>query len=200
MNKYNIILADCPWDYFNPKQYKPSMGGVPYSTLSIDELKSIPVQEIADKNCTLFFWATFPKLPEAFEIIKSWGFEFVTNAFTWLKTYKNGNLVMGLGHYTRGNAELCLLAKRGNVRRLDTATNVSQVIVAPRTKHSQKPAEVKGRIVELLGDLPRIELFARERTPGWDSLGNELDGLNIHQSIYLINVCNHIKLNGKEGQ
>lgn len=176
------------------------MGGVPYSTLSIDELKSIPVQEIADKNCTLFFWATFPKLPEAFEIIKSWGFEFVTNAFTWLKTYKNGNLVMGLGHYTRGNAELCLLAKRGNVRRLDTATNVSQVIVAPRTKHSQKPAEVKGRIVELLGDLPRIELFARERTPGWDSLGNELDGLNIHQSIYLINVCNHIKLNGKEGQ
>ncbi len=195
MNKYPIIYADCPWDYVNHKGYNPSMGGVPYPTITTDELKNIPVWELADKDCVLLFWATFPKLPEALEVIKAWKFEYITNAFTWVKQYQNGNTVMGLGHYTRGNAELCLLAKRGRPRRLESATNISQIVMAPRRKHSAKPPEVRDRIVKLFGDVPRIELFARERTPGWDSLGNELDGLDIRKSIYMVNVCNHIKLN-----
>ena len=194
MSKYKIILTDVPWDYYNPKLYKPSMGGVPYPTLSLYELKSLPVQQIADKDCALFFWATHPKLPEAFEIIEAWGFKYVTSAFVWFKTYKNGRPVLGLGHYTRGNTEFCLLAKRGCIRRLETATAVSQVIVAPRKKHSAKPPEVQDRIVQLMGDLPRIELFARERTPGWDSLGLDLDGIDIRKSMYMINVCNLITL------
>lgn len=194
MNKYKIILADCPWDYFNPKSYRPSMGGVPYPTLSINELKAIPVQEIAEKDCALFFWATFPKLPEVFEIITSWGFEFVTNAFTWVKTYKNGNMALGLGHYTRGNAEICLLAKRGKIRRLEAATNISQIIISPRERHSAKPPEVRDKIVQLMGDLSRIELFARERAPGWHSLGLDLDGMDIRKSLHMINVCQSMKL------
>lgn len=170
------------------------MGSVKYSTLGIDALKAIPVEEISQKDCVLFFWATFPKLPAAFDIIKSWGFDYVTNAFTWIKTYKNGNLVLGLGHYTRGNAEICLLGKKGKIRRLDTATAISQIITAPRTKHSAKPPIVREKIVELFGDIPRVELFARERTDGWDSLGNDLDGLDINRSIHLINVCQNINI------
>ncbi|GAG28560.1 unnamed protein product, partial [marine sediment metagenome] len=120
MNKYQIILADCPWDY----RHKPPQGAVPYPTLSLDELKKIPVHEIADKNCALFFWATPPLLRQALEVIEAWGFEYVTKAFTWVKTYRNGNIVSGLGYYTRGNDEACLLAKRGRIHRLKTATNI----------------------------------------------------------------------------
>ena len=186
--KYKIILADCPWPYRN----RPPKGAVPYPTLSLEELKSLPVNQIADKNCALFFWATPPLIRQALDVIEAWGFEYVTKAFTWVKTYHNGNIVLGLGYYTRGNDEPCLPAKKGRIRRLETATDISQVIFAPIRRHSAKPPEVREKIVQLMGDLPRIELFARERTPGWHSLGLDLDGMDIRKSLYMINVCNQI--------
>ncbi len=202
MNRYRIIYADCSWDYHEDRCYKtysPTMGRITYPTMTSKELKALPVYKIAEKDCALFLWATFPKLANALKVIEAWGFRYVTNAFTWVKTYKNGNIALGLGHYTRGNAELCLLAKKGRPKRLETATNISQIVIAPRSTHSAKPPEVRDRIVKLMGDVPRIELFARERVPGWDSLGYDVDGLDIRRSLYMVNVSNLIRLNSDKG-
>ena len=188
MNKYKIIYADPPWLYQRP------MKKFPYPMMDIESLKSIPVNEIADKDCVLFMWITYPQLDQAFEIIDAWGFKYKTNAFTWIKTYDSGKLYFGLGHYTRSNPEICLLSIKGNIHKYRKSKKVEQVLISPIGKHSQKPPEIRDRIVELFGDLPRIELFARQRVLGWDSLGNELDGMDINQSIYMINVCNQIKI------
>ena len=188
MNKYKIIYADPPWLYQRP------MKKFPYPMMDIESLKSIPVNEIADKDCVLFMWITYPQLDQAFGIIDAWGFKYRTNAFTWVKTYDSGKLYFGLGHYTRSNPEICLLSIKGGIHKYRKSKKVEQVLISPIGKHSQKPPEIRDRIVELFGDLPRIELFARQRVPGWDSLGNDLDGMDIRNSINLINVCNQIKI------
>ena len=118
-------------------------------------------------------WATSPLLPEAFEVMKAWGFKYKTVAFCWNKQTKNGKWVSNMGRWTMGNIELCLLGVKGKPKRI--AKNIKQLIIAERTKHSKKPDEVRNRIVQLMGDLPRIELFAREKTPGWDVWGNEVE-------------------------
>jgi site-specific DNA-methyltransferase (adenine-specific) len=180
--KYDIILADPPWKYFDPKGHNPAMGGCTYPTMSNEELCSLPVGEIANDNCALFLWVTMPKLEECFSVINSWGFKFITCAFTWVKLNpKNNGIYSGLGHYTNGNAELCLLCKKGRLHRIQK--NVKQVILAPRGKHSHKPPEIRGRIIDLLGNLPRIELFARDKVDGWDSIGYDIDGTDIKESL-----------------
>lgn len=191
MNKYKIIYADPPWLYRRP------MRTVPYTMLDTESLKQIPVRSIADTDCALFMWVTYPILDEVFEVIHAWGFDYTTSGFVWVKTYKNGKLFFGLGHYTRANSELCLLATKGKIYKYRKSRKVEQVIISPILKHSQKPPIVRDKIIELFGDIPRIELFARERTPGWDSLGIELDGMDIRKSIHLINLCNQIELNNK---
>lgn len=170
--KYSIIYADPPWRY----EMKKGQGVAEnhYSTLEIEKLCGLPVQEICDKNCVLFLWVTFPKLSEAFKVIKAWGFCYRTVAFVWIKQNKSGNgYFLGLGYWTRSNAEICLLAVRGKPKRI--SKKVFQLIVSPLQEHSKKPAEARERIVELMGDLPRIELFARQRSPGWDVWGNEVE-------------------------
>ena len=143
----------------------------------------MPIQKIADKNCILFLWATFPKLPEALETIKRWGFEYKTTGFVWLKTTKEGKVrTDGVGWYTTSNAEICLIAKKGKLKR--KTTGISQLVYYPRVRHSQKPPHVRDLIVKLMGDLPRIELFARKSPQmrldgtntfdGWDVWGNEV--------------------------
>jgi site-specific DNA-methyltransferase (adenine-specific) len=140
------------------------------------DICKLPISELADEKCILFMWATFPMLKEALEVIKAWGFEYKTNAFTWLKTYPNQTLkmVFGVGYYTKSNAEVCLLATKGNAHKLVKNNSVSQMIITPRTKHSEKPQEARNKIVQLVGDLPRIELFARQKTEGWNVWGNEV--------------------------
>jgi len=171
---YQIIYADPAWRYADQKNNDPSMGGITYPTMSIDEICAIPVNEIADKNAALFMWATMPMLQEALQVIKAWGFKYTTCAFTWVKLNPSGNgIYSGLGHWTNGNAELCLFAKKGAPKRL--AKNVKQIVMSPRGRHSAKPPEVRDRIVELIGDLPRIELFARQKVEGWDYWGNEVE-------------------------
>ena len=180
--KYGIILADVPWQYDNPKGCNPAMGGISYTTMNLDEIKSLPVAEIADKDCALFFWVTMPKLKEAMEVIEAWGFKYITCAFTWVKTNpKSGGIYSGLGHWTNGNAELCLFAKKGSPKRI--AKNIKQIVMSPRGRHSAKPTEVRDRIVSLMNDVPRIELFARQRAKGWVSLGNEIDGRDIRDAL-----------------
>ena len=171
--KYNIIYADPPWSY-RDKALAGNRGACcKYPVQSQGWLNSLPVQDIADKDCVLVLWVTMPKLDECFGLIKAWGFEYKTCAFTWVKRNKKAlSWFMGMGRWTRANAELCLLATKGNPKRMNAG--VRSIIDAPREEHSKKPNQVRDRIVTLLGDLPRIELFARRRAAGWDCWGNEI--------------------------
>lgn len=142
--------------------------------MSIDEIKALPVGELADKDCALFMWLTFPCLYEALDVIKAWGFQYKTVAFVWVKqNRKSDGLFWGMGYWTRANAELCILATRGHPKRL--SKRVHQIIVSHIEQHSKKPDEARDRILSLMGDLPRIELFARQATQGWDVWGNEVN-------------------------
>jgi N6-adenosine-specific RNA methylase IME4 len=142
--------------------------------MSVEEICALPIADIAAKDCVLFLWATFPNLPAAFDVIKAWGFTYKTVAFTWVKTCrKSPGYFVSLGHWTRANAEVCLLATRGHPKRI--SKSVRQLIVSPLRRHSQKPDEARERIVELMGDLPRVELFAREKIPGWAVWGDEVE-------------------------
>ena len=144
-----------------------------YPTMGIDELCALPVADIAAQDSALFLWATFPQLPEALRLIKAWGFSYKSVAFVWLKKNKKADSwFYGLGFWTRGNAEICLLATKGHPHR--QAANIHQFIVSPIKEHSKKPDEARGKIVALMGDLPRVELFARQTPPGWDVWGNEV--------------------------
>ena len=134
--------------------------------------------EFADKdsarnNCVLFMWVTMPQLPNVFEVIKAWGFEYKTCGFTWVKKNKiKDSWFMGMGNWTRSNSELCLLSVKGKPKRIDAS--ILSVIDTPIEKYSKKPDVVKDHIVKLCGNLPRIELFARQKTKGWDVWGNEV--------------------------
>jgi N6-adenosine-specific RNA methylase IME4 len=142
--------------------------------MNIDDICALPVPEIADKNCVLFLWTTFPNLTEAFKVISAWGFKYSTVAFVWVKRNKiSPEYFMGCGYWTRANAEICLIATKGKPKRL--SKSVRQIIDTPIEHHSKKPDIVRNKITELLGDLPRIELFAREKADGWDSWGNEIE-------------------------
>lgn len=124
-----------------------------------------------------FLWATFPNIGEAVKVMEAWGFQYKTAAFVWVKTYpKSGKPFWGMGAYTRANAEVCLLgiSKGFKAKEQIKSHAVHQIVEAPVGRHSEKPDEVRRRIVELLGDVPRIELFARERVDGWDAWGNEV--------------------------
>ena len=144
-----------------------------YPTMSIDELCALPVPELAAKDCALFLWATFPQLPEALRLIRAWGFRYKTVAFVWLKrNRKSPSWFYGMGYWTRSNAEICLLATKGKPKR--QSAGVHQFIISPIEQHSKKPDEARDKILALMGDLPRVELFARQKTPGWDAWGNEI--------------------------
>jgi len=169
--KYNIIYADPPWSY-QGKMMNSSVTDH-YSVMTIDDICKLPVKDISDNNCILFMWVTLPKLNEFMKVIKSWGFEYKSTAFVWCKKNKISNsFFLGLGRWTRANPEICVLATKGKPKRL--SNSVRQLQVFPIEQHSKKPDQFKNLILELVGDLPRIELFARQKTPGWDSWGNEI--------------------------
>ncbi len=142
--------------------------------MTIDEIKKLPVKDITDTDCMLFLWVTFPTFLQAFEVIKAWGFQYKTVAFVWIKqNKKSDSLFWGMGYWTRANAEMCLLATKGKPKRI--SKSVHQIVISHIQEHSKKPDEVRERIVKLAGDIPKIELFARQKTDGWDTWGNEVD-------------------------
>jgi len=189
--KFNILYADPPWKYERNKVQGAAERH--YPTMSIEQLCALDVEKITDENCALFLWSTFPFLPEALRLIKAWGFTYKTTAFVWLKqNRKNRDWFFGLGFWTRGNAEICLLATKGKPKR--KSAKVSQLIIAPIDKHSKKPDIVREKIVELMGDLPRIELFARQTTPGWEVFGNEVkSSVTLSEKEENYAVCNNSK-------
>lgn len=171
-SKYKIIYADPPWSYNDKSMHR---GGAErhYRTMSKLELESLPVNNLAEQDCTLFLWITFPKIQDGLDLIKAWGFDYKTLGFVWIKKNKiNNKLFWGMGHWTRANPEVCLIAIKGKPKRINAG--VHSVIEEPIAKHSQKPEMARERIVQLMGDLPRIELFARKTVNGWDSWGNEV--------------------------
>ena len=170
--KYNIIYADPPWKY-NDKGCQGAAEKI-YPTMTVEEIAELPINKITSDDCVLFMWATYPKIKEALELIEKWGFTYKSIAFQWIKQNKSGNgYFFGLGRWTRGNTECCLIATKGKPKRINNS--VSQLIISPIQEHSKKPSETRDRIVQLLGDLPRIELFARQTADGWDCWGNETD-------------------------
>ncbi|MDE1866144.1 MAG: DNA methyltransferase [Thaumarchaeota archaeon] len=174
MKKYQIIYADPPWSY-NDKMANHSFSlDHEYQTQSKDWIAKLPIKNITENDCVLFMWATSPLLPEALEVMKSWGFKYKTLAFCWIKKTKNGKQVHNLGRWTMGGVELCLLGTKGHPKR--KVKNIKQTFEALRTKHSQKPFEVRKFINDLMGnDCTKIELFARQKTEGWDVWGNEVE-------------------------
>ena len=172
--KYNIIYADPAWHfktYSNKGEKRSAIQH--YNCLNIDDIYNIPVATISDTNCILFIWIIDSMLPEALETIKRWGFKYKTVAFTWVKQNKKSDgYFTGMGYWTRCNHEQCLLATRGNPKRLSKA--VKQLIISKRQEHSKKPDDIRNRIVKLCGDLPRIELFARQKVKGWDYWGDQV--------------------------
>ena len=173
---YNIILIDPAWTYKDKALAGNRGAGCKYNLMTTEDIKQLPINSIADKDCVLFCWVTYPKLNEVFDVIKAWGFEYKTVAFTWVKKYKNGDNFMGMGRWTRATAEVCLLCTKGKPKRV--SASVRLVIETIPERHSKKPDIVREKIVELCGDLPRIELFARERVEKWDCWGDD-QSLNI---------------------
>ena len=168
--KYNIIYADPPWAYQAGGKVRNAKRH--YSTMKPEEIYALPVRNIAANDCILFLWATFPNLPIALETIKQWGFSYKTLGFVWVKRNKNSHSwAWGGGNWTRSNSEICLIGIKGKPKRI--SASVHQVCDAPRREHSRKPDEIRERIVQLCGELPRIELFARQAIEGWDCWGNE---------------------------
>lgn len=153
-----------------------------YDIMTDEEIYDIKILSICEKDTCVFVWTTAPKIPITLNAIQIWGLQYRTWAFVWNKTFQTGSQFMGMGNWTRSNTEICLLATLGNPERESAA--VEQVInehmpIYMKTVyngiHSKKPDAFRTRIVELCGDKKRIELFAREKVAGWDSIGNELD-------------------------
>lgn len=177
--QYSVIYADPPWEYRQHGMTPKSRGSAAkhYRTMPTCDICNLPVRKICGGGAACFLWATFPNIAEAIKVLEAWGFAYKTAAFVWIKkNRKSGGNFWGMGAYTRANAEVCLLGVSPDFRASERIRShrVHQIIEAPVEVHSKKPDEARRRIVELLGDVPRIELFARQRADGWDAWGDEL--------------------------
>lgn len=183
--KYNIIYADPPWKFqaYSKKGSLQKSADCHYSCMKLEDIQNLPVSEIAASDCVLFLWVTFPLLQEGIDTMRRWGFLYKTCAFNWVKRNKRAeSWFMGLGYWTRSCSEICLLGTKGKPKRI--SKSVLQICDARIMEHSRKPDEIRERIVELCGDLPRIELFARRQHEGWECVGNEIDGRDIREVLF----------------
>ena len=176
--KYKVIYADPPWS-FNSKKTGGSMtSGSEHqykSVMTIDELKEMPIPEIADDNCALVMWYVSSQPQEALDLVKAWGFTVRNmNGFVWNKLTKHGLPHFGMGYYTRAGAECAIIATKGRPSEIVKDHSVRQVRNSVVGKHSAKPHEFYDDIEKLFGNVPRIELFARNTKEGWDCFGNEI--------------------------
>ena len=175
--KYNLIYLDPPWRYNSRNNKNTRFGGgaeAHYPLMSMEEIKELPIQDIAADNCAMFLWTTFPYLDKQIKLFEHWGFIYKTLGFSWIKlNTKNKKPFFGVGYYAKSNCEVCLMGIKGRMK--PVSNKVSSVVLSPRERHSKKPDVVRERIVELFGDVPRIELFARQRVEGWDCWGLDID-------------------------
>lgn len=175
MRKYKLIYADPAWQYKDKRTGGSFVSGAAqkYQVESIEDLCALPIADLAHDHCLLAMWHVGPMPNEAIALVKAWGFKLKTmKGFTWHKITKNGLSHFGMGHYTRANSEDCLIAIKGSPK--IASHGVRQFLEAPIREHSKKPDEVRSRLEQLCGDVPRVELFARENHEGWDAWGNEV--------------------------
>lgn len=181
MMKYSIIYADPPWQFDNKKTGGSMLSGAAsqYTVTDIESLKKIPVADITADDAMLIMWYVGAMPQEAIDLVKAWGFTLKNmNGFVWNKLTKKGLPHFGMGFYTRAGSESAIIATKGKFK--PVSHSVRAVISAPTSKHSKKPREFRDAAVELCGDLPRLEMFARESNEGWDVFGNEApDSINI---------------------
>lgn len=174
--KYQIIYADPPWrsadtTVRNGKHVPFDI----YPTMPLKDICALPVSDLAHENCALFLWTTDAMLLDTLEVFRSWEFSYKTVAFIWVKTSINGKLVPTLRPWTAGNAEICLLGIRGKMQQYKIGNQISQVVYHPRMEHSKKPDSIRRLITKMFPTIEnKIELFARNEVPGWDSWGNQL--------------------------
>ena len=174
-NKYSVIYCDPPWDYKGQKQHsgkggKDTGGAIKhYNTVTLKDLKGLNVHTICEDDCLVFMWTSSPHLDQAIDLMQAWGFKYATIAFVWDKQKVNP------GFYTMSQCEICLVGKKGKIPQPRGARNVRQFISEMRGKHSEKPTAVRDRITEMFPTQKKIELFARNKTDGWDFWGNEVD-------------------------
>lgn len=189
-DKYDLILADPPWSFkvWNKDTGNGRSAESHYSTMSLDDICSLPIRQLASPNCVLFMWAVWPSIFDAEKVINSWGFKYKTLGFEWWKLNKqwekylpfgNSRLIekmffFGMGYYTRTNPEPCLLSTRGSMP--VAVHDERNYIISPVRKHSQKPEEQYEKIERLYPNTRKLELFARERHEGWDVFGNQVEG------------------------
>ena len=171
--KYNIIYADPPWQYKTKEclAKKSILNGninSHYPTMTLDEIKGLKISELACDDALLFMWVVSPMLKEGLDVMDSWGFKYATVAFVWYKERTNP------GHYTMSECELCLVGKKGRIPTPRDSRNERQFLSELRKKHSQKPNEIRDRIWRMFPSQAKVELFARQATPGWDVWGNEV--------------------------
>ena len=173
-NKYGVIYADPPW-YFKTysNKGKDKSPERHYPCMSIADIIRLPVGDLAKDDAVLLMWVVDPLLDQAFKVIDAWGFKYKTVGFTWAKTNRTKmGFFTGLGYWTRGNPEMCLLATKGKPKRI--SKSVPQLVVSERREHSRKPDIMYNHIENLL-EGPYVELFARTKRSGWDSWGNQTD-------------------------
>ena len=168
---FDIIYADPPWDYNGRQQHNRKYGNKSvcnhYSCMKLSQLKDLPVVSIASPDSLLFLWTSSPHLPQAIELMTSWGFDYKTIAFVWDKQRLNPS------YYTLSQVEICLVGKRGCIPK-PYKRNIHQFYSQIRERHSKKPDEIRNRIATMFPTQSKIELFAREKHEGWISWGNQL--------------------------
>lgn len=177
---YGAILADPPWRFetWGTQENATTDVNRHYQTMDAKDIAALPVHSLAAPAAVLCLWVTWPTLKTAMAVIDAWGFIYKTCAFSWMKAdpyqlFADDTTPEMLGGYwTRSNTEPCLLATRGKPKRLNA--DVRQGIIAPRREHSRKPDGIHERIERLVAG-PYLELFARQKRPGWDVWGNEVD-------------------------
>lgn len=191
--RYAAVLIDPPWSF---KVWSKDTGlgrsaESHYSTMGIDDLKALPINDLLIPNAALFMWVTWPTLLDGIALGQAWNLEYKTCAFLWAKVNsraenrwsapnEDSNWFMGMGYWTRANTEPCLLFTKGKPKR--KARNVRQFVASAIRKHSQKPDAIYGRI-EALVDGPYLEVFARQRHVGWDAIGDGIDGKDIRDVL-----------------
>lgn len=202
--KYKVIYSDPPWTY-DDKCHSGERGvEYKYDTMTLSEIRRLNVSKYADDDCALFLWSTMPMIPEALKVMNAWGFRYKTVAFVWVKTprgkepslkFSRNDILRwfherkavvvkildyikfhwGMGNWTRANSEVVLLGVRGKPKRVSKGVH-SVVLAQHMGEHSRKPDEVRNRIVELMGDVPRLEMFARPPVAeGWNVWGKDVN-------------------------
>jgi len=180
--KYTLIYADPAWQYRDSANDGNRGAEHKYPVMNLQDICRLPVWELAADNCLLAMWWVGPMPEEALAVVKAWGFRLMNmKGFTWHKIHeKSGKDAMGMGHLTRSNSEDMLFAVKGKLPERVMANILQHVshedhITAPRGEHSAKPHIFADKLVQLLGNVPRIELFARTPKPGWHHWGNQCE-------------------------